>query len=122
MPALNKLCNPISTDPESSAAVLWHTIRFPNTPPFLLGSAYIPPDDHHHNELAVKALCAGITRATAVGLPMLLVGDLNLHHADWMDVSHIIGGYSRPSKVFASFVTVSSLTVLNPVLMPGTVT
>jgi len=122
MQALNKLCNPISTDPESSAAVLWHTIRFPNAPPFLLGSAYIPPDDHHRNEFAVKALCAGISRATAIGLPMLLVGDLNLHHADWMDVSHIIGGYSRPPKVLASYVTASSLTVLNPVFMPGAVT
>jgi hypothetical protein len=122
MPALNKVCNPISSDPESSAAVLWHTVRFPHTPPFVLGAAYIPPNDHHRNENAVKALCAAISRATALGLPILLVGDLNLHHADWMDVSHIIGGYPRPPNVLARFVTASALTVLNPVLMPGAVT
>jgi hypothetical protein len=43
MPALDQQCFPLSTNPKSPALILWHTVCFPNTPAFLLGSCYIPP-------------------------------------------------------------------------------
>jgi hypothetical protein len=47
MTTLNAHCNPISLEPNSSSAVFWLTVRFPHTPPFILGAGYIRPTDHY---------------------------------------------------------------------------
>jgi hypothetical protein len=117
MPSLDDQSNPISANPDSASAVLWHTVRFPNTSPFLLGAGYLSPGDHENNSLASEAMCDSMKHATALGFPMLLVGDFNLRHPDWLDYGK--PGHSVPPQVFASHITASSLTVLNAVLMPG---
>jgi Reverse transcriptase (RNA-dependent DNA polymerase)/Endonuclease-reverse transcriptase len=122
MGALDQQCNPITADPTSAATVMWHTVRFPNTPAFLLGSCYIPPTDHDSNTDAALALCAAMTKAISVGLPVLLVGDLNLQHADWMDTSYNLHGHPGPGNALARYISASFLTILNPVLMPGAIT
>ena len=77
MHSLDAQCNPISLRPDSPSAVLWHTVRFPHTAPFLLGAGYLAPDDNDNNSLASEAMCKAMRSATALALPMLLVGDFN---------------------------------------------
>ena len=104
MPSLNDQSNPISTNPVSASAVLWHTVRFPNTPPLLLGAGYLSPEDHESNSLASQAMCDSMKHATALGLPMLLMGDFNLRHPDWLDYGR--PGHTVPPQVFASHISV----------------
>ena len=120
MTTLNNRSNPISTAATSASAVMWHTIRFPNTLPFLLGVGYLAPSDVSSNNLATEAMCKSLQLAAAEGLPLLLVGDFNLHHPDWLDFN--AGGNTTPPQVLATHVVSSSLTILNAVLMPGQVT
>ena len=120
MTSLNNQSNPLSTIAASASAVLWHTIRFPNTPPFLLGVGYLSPSDVANNNLATEAMCKSLQLAAAEGLPLVLVGDFNLRHPDWLDFN--AGGNTTPPQVLASNISTSSLTVLNAVLMPGQVT
>ena len=117
MHSLDAQCNPISLRPDSPSAVLWHTVRFPHTAPFLLGAGYLAPDDNDNNSLASEAMCKAMRSATALALPMLLVGDFNLRHTDWLDYNN--SGHTVPPQMFASFITASALTVLNAALMPG---
>jgi hypothetical protein len=83
----------------------------------LLGAGYLSPEDHESNSLASQAMCDSIKHATALGLPMLLMGDFNLRHRDWLDFGR--PGHTVPPQVFASHISSSMLTVLNAVLMPG---
>ena len=121
MSILDQQCNPINAvDPASASAVMWHTIRFPNTPPFLLGAGYIAPDDHN-GPAAARAMGQAITNALAMSLPVVLVGDFNLIHPDWMDFT----GHGSPTvaaNAFASYLTSAALTVLNAVLIPDVIT
>jgi hypothetical protein len=117
MPTLDAQSNPISATPISASAVMWLTMRFPNTPSLLLGTAYLCPADHENNSLASQAMCQSINHATVLRLPMLLVGDFNLRHTDWLDFN--ASGHSVPPQVFASYLASSSLTVMNAVMMPG---
>src|ERR1700710_196959 len=117
MTSLNTQSNPNSASPTSASAVLWHTIRFPNTPPFLLGVGYLAPSDVENDSVATEAMCKSLQRAAAVGLPLVLVGDFNLRHPDWLDFDG--GGNSVPPHTFATYLSSSSLTILNAVLMPG---
>ena len=117
MTALNAQSNPISVDPTSASAVLWHTIRFPNTPPFLLGVGYLSPSDIANDSVATQGICKSLQLAAAVGLPFMLVGDFNLRHPDWLDFNG--GGNPVPPQTLATYLSTSSLTVLNAVLMPG---
>jgi Reverse transcriptase (RNA-dependent DNA polymerase)/Endonuclease-reverse transcriptase len=120
MSSLNDQSNPISRSADSPSAALWHTIRFPNTPPFLLGVGYLAPSDVSSNSLPTEAMCKSLQLAVAVGLPMILVGDFNLRHANWLDFN--AGGNPQPPQVFANHMTTASLTVLNADLMPGQLT
>jgi Reverse transcriptase (RNA-dependent DNA polymerase)/Endonuclease-reverse transcriptase len=121
MSILDQQCNPINAvDPASASAVMWHTIRFPNTPPFLLGAGYIAPDDHN-GPAAARAMGQAITNALAMSLPVVLVGDFNLIHPNWMDFT----GHGSPTvaaNAFASYLTSAALTVLNAVLIPDVIT
>lgn len=117
MTSLNAQSNPISASPTSPSAVLWHTIRFPNTPPFLLGVGYLAPSDVESDSIATEAMCKSLQRAAAVGLPLVLVGDFNLRHPDWLDFDG--GGNTVPPHTLATYLSTSSLTILNAVLMPG---
>jgi exonuclease III len=110
MTSLNNRSNPLSTIAASASAVLWHTIRFPNTPPFLLGVGYLSPSDVANNNLATEAMCKSLQLAAAEGLPLVLVGDFNLRHPDWLDFN--AGGNTTPPQVLASYISTSSLTVL----------
>ena len=117
MPTLDGQSNPISSTPDSASAVMWLTVRFPNTPSLLLGAAYLCPADHAHNSLATEAMCRSMNHATALRLPMLLLGDFNLRHVDWLDFNG--SGHTVPPQVLASHLASSSLTVMNTLLMPG---
>jgi hypothetical protein len=117
MASLNDQCNPISSKADSASAVMWQTMRFPNTSPFLLGVGYIAPQDHENHGLAAQAMCDAMKQATALALPMLLVGDFNLRHPDWLDFNR--PGHSVPPQLFASHIAASSLSILNVTLMPG---
>jgi hypothetical protein len=106
MASLNDQCNPISSKADSASAVMWQTMRFPNTSPFLLGVGYITPQDHENHGLAAQAMCDAMKQATALALPMLLVGDFNLRHPDWLDFNR--PGHSVPPQLFASHIAASS--------------
>ena len=81
---------------------------------------YLSPSDVANNNLATEAMCKSLQLAAAEGLPLVLVGDFNLRHPDWLDFN--AGGNTTPPQVLASYISTSSLTVLNAVLMPGQVT
>jgi hypothetical protein len=117
MTSLNEQSNPISASPLSASAILWHTIRFPNTPAFLLGVGYLAPSDVECDSAATEALCRSLQLAVAVGLPLVLVGDFNLRHADLLDFNG--GGNPVPPQALATYLSSASLTILNAVLMPG---
>ena len=117
MTSLNAQSNPISASHTSASAVLWHTIRFPNTPPFLLGVGYLAPSEVASDSVATEAICKSLQLAAAVGLPLVLVGDFNLRHPDWLDFNG--GGNPVPPQTFATYLSTASMTVLNAVLMPG---
>ena len=124
MAALNTLSASLDNDPATAAAALWLTMRYPHSPPFLLGVGYLPPyKSALANAEGVRGLCASLSQASSHQLPVLLVGDFNLHHGDWEDAWRFNGSAaSVASAGFADYMKDNHWTVLNPQLMPGGVT
>ena len=124
MAALNELGASLDNDPTSAAAALWLTVRYPHSPPFLLGVGYLPPyKTNAPSTGGVRGLCASLGQASSHQLPVLLVGDFNLHHGDWEDAWRFnISAPSAASAEFADYVKDTHWTVLNPSLMPDGVT
>jgi hypothetical protein len=123
MPALNTQCAPLVNNPASPAAVLWLTMRYPHCPPFVLGVGYLPPSHAAPAEKVegVRGMCAALGHASACQLPVVLVGDFNLHHPDWQDAMR--PGVTMAAPVaFAEYVRDNDWTILNPLLMPGGIT
>jgi len=123
MTALNMQSAALVSNPVSPAAVLWLTMRYPHCPPFLLGVGYLPPCSSAAAEKVegVRGLCASLSQASTYQLPVLLVGDFNLHHPDWED--KVRSGVTVAAPVeFADYIRENNWTVLNPLLMPGGIT
>ena len=122
MDSLNALSAPLDGVPSSAAAALWLTMRYPHNPPFLLGVGYLPPQPTIAQALAgVQGLCASLNQASSHKLPVLLVGDFNLHHGDWENTFNRNVNTNASNK-FADYLSDHHWTVLNPALMPDGVT
>jgi hypothetical protein len=109
IPSLPSLSDPC--DAADSSAILWIELRRPRLPPFLLGVAYLQPSP---SSSCIDRLEHSIKAAIDLDLPVLLVGDFNMRHADWdvaLELSNTppTSGASR----FASFLADQSLIVLN---------
>ena len=123
MTALNTQSAALTGRPTNPAAALWLTMRYPHRPPFLLGAGYLPPAYSTAAEKVegVRGLCAALSQARTYQLPVLLVGDFNLHHSDWEDVVSPGDSPAAPNA-FADYVRDNNWTILNPLLMPGGIT
>ena len=123
MPTLNAQGAALVSDPASAAAVLWLTMRYPHRPAFLLGVGYLPPAYRTPavNVEGVRGMCASLSQACTHRLPVLLVGDFNLHHRDWEDEVRA-NSTVAPANEFADFMREQDWTILNPLLMPHGIT
>jgi hypothetical protein len=109
-----------------SGAVMWLTVRPPHAPTFLLGIAYIPPQNNDRS-WAIQHLTRSIDTSVSQHprIPMLLIGDLNLRHSDWGDTTRY--DYHRhdhdpaPSYL-ATYLTSNNLLTLNTVHLYGLTT
>ena len=123
MTTLNTQSAALAGNSTSPAAALWLTMRYPHRPPFLLGVGYLPPAYSTTAEKVegVRGLCASLSHARAHQLPVLLVGDFNLHHSDWEDIVSPGDSPAAPNA-FADYMRDNDWTILNPLLMPGGIT
>jgi Endonuclease-reverse transcriptase len=100
---------------QSSSAVMWRLIRFAYLPPFVLGIIYLAPGAGVNT---VSSLLRCINAAISLSMPVLLVGDFNLHHRLW----HCPLPATPASAAFADGLSVSNWCVLNGILMPEVIT
>ena len=66
-------------------------------------------------------MCALLSQARTHQLPVLLVGDFNLHHRDWEDKARTNCTVASANE-FADFLRKQDWTMLNPLLMPHGIT
>ena len=85
MAALNTQSAAPVSDPTSPSAVLLLTMRYPHCLPFLLGVGYLPSSylTPAPKVDGVRGMCASLSQASTYQLPVVLVGDFNLHYSDW---------------------------------------
>ena len=122
MAALNTQSASLDNNPASAAAALWLTMRYPHSPAFLLGVGYLPPFNTTAETLeGVRGLCASLGLASTCQLPVLLLGDFNLHHSDWEDAGRL-NVSTVASSEFANYMKDNHWSILNPILMPGSIT
>ena len=122
MAALNTHSASLDNNPTSAAAALWLTMRYPHSPPFLLGVGYLPPYSTTAETVeGVRGLCVSLNQASTHQLPVLLLGDFNLHHSDWEDAGRL-NVSTVASTEFADYMKDNHWSVLNPILMPDGIT
>ncbi|MGH2639097.1 MAG: reverse transcriptase domain-containing protein [Rhabdochlamydiaceae bacterium] len=104
----------------NNAAIMWHKIRAPHTPTFLLAICYIPPQNNsttHCMEqctLSIRAISA-----TYPSTPLLILGDFNVRHRSWNDNPHPNDPRSPAAKLLASFISNQQYVILNNIFIPG---
>ena len=107
MPVLNTLSASLDNDPANAAAALWLTVRYPHSPPFLLGVGYLPPyKSAIANAGGVRGLCASLSQASSHQLPVLLVGDFTVLNPLLMP-----DGVTQPANVINGFDAVIDLAI-----------
>lgn len=101
------------------AAILWHRVRLPNTPTFLLGIIYIPPQNH--TSAFYVHQCIESIRAVEKDYPLtpyLIVGDLNLHHPLWDSRVRSENNHNSAARTLARLLNSDDVTLLNNVFTP----
>lgn len=107
-----------SLPPDTNSAIMYRLLRFPHRQPFIIGVVYLSPSPGGVSLQVVHSLFLSITVALSLTLPLLVLGDFNLHHPLWL----CPGPPSPASNYFAEQLLDSDLTVLNPLLMPDAIT
>lgn len=114
--------NPAYTD---STSILWHVVRPPGPHgfPFLLGIAYVPPQNNavsYYMERVTSSVSAVCSLPAYSGLPLLLVGDFNAPHPDWTGDSNTIP--TTGANHLSHYIDRQHLHVLNSIFIPGQIT
>lgn len=108
---------PIPANHTNTAAILWHIIKIPNLPTFLLAITYIPPQNNN-NSYCIDECLKSINSAKSQypNVPIIIVGDFNLHHSDW-DCKDI----DLPSSAaihLANYINDHEMHILNNIYIP----
>ena len=115
---------PLTIRPESksgdwnTAAMLWHRIRLPNTPTFILGIIYLPPhlQVNQHYTVQVTETLKTIEKDYP-NTPYLVVGDFNLHHPLWNPLAPSV--HKSAANALAQFLDSDDHILLNNIFIPG---
>jgi len=97
----------------ASTAMVWHRVRPAGRAPFLLATVYLPPTNapkQYYMDLILQSLD---TVPQQLQLPVLVVGDFNLRHADWHQPPHNPGAPGGPASSLADWIRDNDYTIAN---------
>ena len=111
------------TSHSNNAAIMWHKIRAPHTPTFLLAICYIPPQNNSTTH-SMQQLILSIRAVSSAhpSTPLLILGDFNVRHRSWNDNPHPNDSRSSAAKLLASFISKQHYIILNNIFIPGLTT
>ena len=112
---------PVPNTP-SASAVVSAIVRPRHCSPFLLVVVYLPPD-RAKDALYISQILDLIEQASTAhaSLPLLIVGDFNLHHDDWLCPMALLSpstSISAAARHLASWIDNSGLDLANPQAWP----
>jgi hypothetical protein len=64
--------------------IMYRLIRFPHQPPFVIGVVYLSPSLGGVSSYTITSLIHSLQAASSLSLPVLVLGDFNLHHSLWL--------------------------------------
>jgi hypothetical protein len=107
----------------NTAAMLWNRIRLPNTPTFILGIVYLPPQLHtntHYIQQVIETINT-ITRDHP-STPYVVMGDFNLKHPLWDPLARPEDNHKSAARMLARLLEEEDISLLNNIYIPGTPT
>jgi exonuclease III len=88
----------------ASTAMVWHQVRPAGRAAFLLATVYLPPQNAPKHYYMTQILQSLDAVPQLFDMPVLVVGDFNLRHADWHQQPHNAGAAGGPATSLADWI------------------
>jgi hypothetical protein len=100
----------------TSTDIMWIKIKLQNNPESIIGLTYFTPQI---DQTSLNNCIFNIECALSIELPVILLGDFNMHHSDWNETISTSTAPNSQTNRFVDFCYTHDLYCLNPIHIPN---